>query len=317
MKGKYMLSIYDSKVRFGLELERNITIIKGRSGTGKSTFYNMVVTLLSTNGKSSVHCNCKDKLRILDWHSNWDDEINNSHNKIFIADEHTHYIFTNEFARVVRNSDNYFIFITRSGKLTNLGYSIDSIFELVTEKNNDMYITKLCKRYVYEEENIKPDLVITEDSNSGFEMIKSVMNCTVISSNGNSNVYKTLMENRSRYNRIYIIVDGAAFGAFFERVMVLVDNTNVYLFAPESFEFMLLCEKTFRSKLTDELTKTYNYCDTTEFAHWEQYYTYLLGELCKKYFGVAYKKKTLDNFFKTDNFKEHIKNMLKDLVIDD
>lgn len=32
-----------------------------------------------------------------------------------------------------------------------------------------MYITKLCKRYAYEEENIKPDLVITEDSNSGFE----------------------------------------------------------------------------------------------------------------------------------------------------
>lgn len=166
MKGKYLVSIYDSKIRFDLELERNITIIKGKSGTGKSTFYNMVVALLSTNGTSSVHCNCRDKLRVLDWHSNWDEEISSSHNKIFVADEHTHYIFTNEFARVVRNSDNYFIFITRSGKLINLGFSVDSIFELKTEKMNSMYITKLCKRYIYENGIVKPELVITEDSNS-------------------------------------------------------------------------------------------------------------------------------------------------------
>lgn len=41
MKGKYKIVIHDTNVRYELELERNITIIKGKSGTGKSNLYRM------------------------------------------------------------------------------------------------------------------------------------------------------------------------------------------------------------------------------------------------------------------------------------
>lgn len=317
MKGKYKIVIHDTNVRYELELERNITIIKGKSGTGKTNLYRMIEDVVYSKRGTGVHCNCTDKLRVLRLGDDWESIIRDSHNKIFVADEYIDYVYTNSFARVVNNSDNYFIIITRSSNLTNLGFSVDSIFELGTERNNDYNITKLYKRFTYENEKVRPNLIITEDSNSGFEMIKSIMDCDVISSSGNSSVYRVLMSNYNKYDRIYIIVDGAAFGAFIENIMKRVDNEKVYLFAPESFEFMLLCEKTFRNKLTDELTKTYNYCETTKFAHWEKYYTYLLNKLCKEYFGITYKKKTLDKFFKTDVFKKHIMVMLKDLVVDE
>ena len=161
MKGKYKVVIHDTNVRYELELERNITIIKGKSGTGKSNLCRMVEDAVYSKRETGVHCNCTDKLRVLRLGDNWESIINDSHNKIFIVDEYVGYIYTNSFAKVVNNSDNYFVIITRSSNLTNLGFSVDSIFELVTEKNNDMYITKLCKRYVYEEENIKSDLVVT------------------------------------------------------------------------------------------------------------------------------------------------------------
>lgn len=145
MKGKYKIVIHDTNVRYELELERNITIIKGKSGTGKSNLCRMIEDAVYSKRETGVHCNCTDKLRMLRLGDNWESIINDSHNKIFIVDEYVEYIYTNSFARVVNNSDNYFIIITRSSNLTNLGFSVDSIFELITEKNNDMYIKKLCK----------------------------------------------------------------------------------------------------------------------------------------------------------------------------
>ncbi len=312
MKGRYYLEIYDNKVRYELLLERNITVIKGKSGTGKSTLYTLISNMLETSKARGIHCNCKDKLRILDYRTDWKSELENESNKIFIADESVSYITTNEFARYVNKSDNYFIFITRSGILYNLGYSVNSLFELSTTKENGFNVTKLIDRFAYDSEYIKPNLVIVEDSNSGFDMMKIISNCRVLSGNGNSGVYKVINENLGKYNNICVIVDGAAFGAYIEQIIVL-RKFGVYLFTPESFEFLLLQYKSFYNDVKQEIERTYDFCDSKHFSTWERYYTSLLENICESKYNFKYSKKKLNKFFQVNEFKVHILNIFKDI----
>ena len=313
MKGKYELSIYDNKLHYSLSLERNITIIKGKSGTGKSTLYNMFEDLLSNSRNVGIHCNMKDKLEILNEKSNWGSLINDSHNKIFIADEFTDYITTLDFAKIAQSSDNYFIIISRSGRLKWLTYSVDCIYELVTNKCDNISVTKLYRKYLYVDEKIKPTLVITEDSNSGFEAMKMLAKCDILSAHGRDNVYNTIKENINKYSCIYVIVDGAAFGSCIGRLFPKFKNEEVYIFSPESFEFLLLLSDTFRRYLSTELDCTYDFCDSINYLSWERYYTNLLDYLCKHYYNFNYSKSKLDKFFKSDYFKEHLKGQIKDI----
>ncbi len=52
MKGKISFSIQNRHITFKFDLERNITIITGDSGTGKTKLINMV-RMYSEQGKSS------------------------------------------------------------------------------------------------------------------------------------------------------------------------------------------------------------------------------------------------------------------------
>ena len=152
MKGKYNIIVYNNRLRYELEIERNITVIKGNSGTGKTTLYTMLRDLLSTSRYTGIECNCRDKIKILDNNSDWRNELSINTEKIFISDEGTEYITTQEFSESLNSSDNYFIFITRSGRMRWLTYSADCVYELGTEKVGNISITRLYKR------SVKPDL---------------------------------------------------------------------------------------------------------------------------------------------------------------
>lgn len=140
MKGKYNVVLYDNKVRYELELERNITVIKGKSGTGKSSLYLMFYDLIRNKRNVGIHCNCKDKIAVLDESSDWKSIISNSSNKIFIADEFFEDVTTREFSEVAKNSGNYFIIITRSGRMK---FKLDCMFELSTVNKNNLSLISL------------------------------------------------------------------------------------------------------------------------------------------------------------------------------
>lgn len=146
MRGKYNIVIYNNRLRYELEIERNITVIKGNSGTGKTTLYTMLRDLLSTSRYIGIECNCRDKIKILDNSSDWRNELSINTEKIFISDEGTEYITTKEFVDSLHSSDNYFIFITRSGRMRWLTYSADCVYELGTEKVGNISITRLYKK---------------------------------------------------------------------------------------------------------------------------------------------------------------------------
>ena len=80
-------------------------------------------------------------------------------------DEGAKFINTEEFASAIKNSDNYYVLITRQD-LCSLPYSIHEIYELNTDKiGNRMF----CKQQrIYKSDNISENVmvsnIITEDS---------------------------------------------------------------------------------------------------------------------------------------------------------
>ncbi|MBP3297829.1 MAG: hypothetical protein J6M27_14730, partial [Lachnospiraceae bacterium] len=84
----------------------------------------------------------------------------------------------------------------------------------------------------------------------------------------------------------------------------------------ESFEYMILNTYVFGKYLDKELTETYDYAESSMYYTWEQYYTGLLQDLCKKYPNCTYKKErwnALNNMFKSEKFLKEISDQLTDL----
>jgi predicted ATPase len=124
MKGKYTVIIYDKRIRYELTLERQVTVIKGDSGTGKSTLVRMVRSAVEDERSNVVHCNCADKLCVVFRKKNFEEDIKDNPGKIFFIDEDEEYAWTKEFAEAVKDSDNYFVIMSRSGRLKYLTYDV-------------------------------------------------------------------------------------------------------------------------------------------------------------------------------------------------
>ena len=146
MTGSYNLVLSNKSLRYELTIDRQVTIIKGDSATGKTTLVKYF-TEASRKDSKAMHCNMSDKLEVITASSIEQfaaiEKI--EHDKIFIADENNYITRTKEFAEIVNNSDNYYIIITRSANVKWLTCSVDSVFELKTENKDGKYVTKLSK----------------------------------------------------------------------------------------------------------------------------------------------------------------------------
>lgn len=317
MKGKYTIVIRNNVLRYEITINRNITILKGKSATGKSTLYNLFVQLKKRGSKSGIHCNMTDKIDILDSSEDWNYlqfKLKECRGKIFISDEGNTFIGTPEFAKLIQQSDNYFIFITRSSRLNYLTYSVNSIYELGSEKRGNITVTKMFPMYPNMNTNFYPDIIVSEDSNSGKQMLEMLYrDCQVISASGKDNVAKCVKDliYNNQDSKIYVVVDGAAFGNCIAKIIALISR-NVLVFAPESFEFLLLHEQGFQRYLTDELVNTEKYCDSLEFVSWEQYFTKLLTSICKD-MHISYSKSRLHPHFCSEKFLQFMLIMYKDI----
>lgn len=116
MKGRFSIIIGSKRIRYKLEIDRKVTIIKGQYVEDK---YN--------NQKSFVFCKCDLELVAMplnDFQYNWVSELSESHGKVYVIDEGAKYIYSNLFARCVNTSDNYFIVIFRGYKINNIANRI-------------------------------------------------------------------------------------------------------------------------------------------------------------------------------------------------
>ena len=123
------------------------------------------------------------------------------------------------------DADNYFVIISREG-LPQLPYSVDEIYGLWKGKRAGKY--REARRIYNEMYHIYgsiPELpnqlkvVITEDSNSGYDFFRALFGDHCISSRGKSNIKHMLLKNAN--HPVLAIVDGAAFGPEMQECMEL------------------------------------------------------------------------------------------------
>lgn len=140
MIGAYDIKVRTRKVEYNLHIERNITIIKGNSSTGK-TLLVQAIEDYDTNGKrSGIRVSCDKHCCVLKG-KNWVRDLEEIKDSIVFIDEGSEFTGTKEFARQIKNTDNYYIIVTREDLLC-LSYSIHSILELKSNKINGLIYTE-------------------------------------------------------------------------------------------------------------------------------------------------------------------------------
>lgn len=303
MNGKYILELSTSRIKYSLDIDKRITVIRGQSGSGKTLLYRIATGI--SKGVGSYRSNFSDRIKVLTHNTDIHKFLTEVENCFIFADENIDYIRSEEFAKLIYNSKNYFILITRSS-LDKLTYSYDSVYELDTNNN----ITRLVEKYKDKKINYKPNLVICEDKNSGYEMFSSIFKCKTLSSEGKDKIYNAIINNKDK--DMYVICDGAGFGNCIAKVMTLKPLYNFEIWLPWSFEYLLLTYPHFNKYCVDELNNTHNYANEN-YKSWERFYTYLIQKILFENYKFNYTKSRLHDKLKSNTIKEHVKSKLIDL----
>lgn len=133
MTGIRSIRVRNSRNSYSFELKRNISILCGDSGRGKTTLFEMVREYNRYGRDSGVSVSCDREVLALEG-DDWERVLTKTQNKVVFIDEDSEFIRSDDFSRLVRGSDNYYLLITRN-YLPNLPISVDEIFELSGKKN--------------------------------------------------------------------------------------------------------------------------------------------------------------------------------------
>lgn len=303
MLGRYEIEVYNKRVHYFLTIKRNITILQGHSATGKTELIRLISDYEQNGISSGVTVKCAAACTVLT-NVDWENRLSRLSNYIVFIDEAASFISSKSFAESVRGADNYFVIVSRDD-LEQLPYSVDEIYGLRNVSNSSKY--KAFKQ-VYNEmyhlynlemlHEIQPAVVLTEDSNAGFECFCMIYGGICQSAVGKSNVYNAIRSIET--DNILVIVDGAAFGSEIGKVIRYLDisDKKCVIYAPESFEYLLLKSRIVGVS-TDILDKTYEYADSKEYISWEEFYT---KYLIQKTQGTIYRyrKSKLTEAYKTE-----------------
>ncbi len=319
MIGKYEILLYNNKLHYRLEIKRNITLLRGNSASGKSELIRLLSTYSDNPSSSGITLICEKKCFVLT-EGNWRLFSGSYTDSIFFIDEGNSFLRSKEFADTVKGADNYFVIISRE-KLPQLPYSIDEIYGLREDNASGRYHS--AKR-VYNEmyrifgnipKNINtPDLIITEDSNSGNDFFSILFPGRCISSHGKSNIKSAIAAHADQ--RILAVVDGAAFGPEMQDCMDIISEAKdkVALYAPESFEYLILQSGIIEIPKTI-IEETWNHADSVSFFSWEEFYTRFLSDVTRNSIR-QYSKSALSEYYKTAGNLDKVKSVLPEYIRD-
>lgn len=319
MKGKHRIVVKNNRLHYEFEIKRNITIIQGDSATGKTTLINMLRQAENLGESSGIDVISDVPCKILEG-SNWKIILENSAGNIFFTDEESSFVNTEEFASMVKESDNYFVLITREN-LYNLPYSVDEIYGLhESGKYNDTRKVYQQMYHIYSIEEkfpIEPEKIIVEDSNSGYEFFKKISaekNIACLSAGAKSNIFSLI--KRQSAGEICVIADGAAIGPEMNRLYKeTLKKKNIHLYLPESFEWLILSSGLISDKdIKTMLEEPENYIDSTEYFSWERFFTKLLMTRTEETY-LKYSKSKLNSNYLHEKNKERIVNMMQGIKI--
>lgn len=225
MKGIHKVVVGTKYLKYEFELRRNLTIIRGDSATGKTTLVDMIRTHMNDGESGPVTLNCDKSCYVVEGNL-WKGQLDNIQDSIVFIDEGNEFVRTKDFARAIQQTDNYYVIVTREG-LSALPYSVEEVYGIRTSGKYGSLKQSYHSFYrIYPDsttENIKPEKILTEDSNSGYQFFDAVcaehqMQCDT--ANGKSNVFSYLKAHKDE--KILVIADGAAFGPEMDMILLLV-----------------------------------------------------------------------------------------------
>lgn len=311
MKGKHRVIVSTKRLKYDFELRRNLTIVRGDSATGKTTLVDMIRDYVNNPSGTPVELVCDKKCQVLEG-ALWKEQLSGIADSIVFIDEGNEFIKTLEFASEIQKTDNYYLIITREA-LPSLPYSVEEIYGIRTSgkygtlKQSYHEFYRLYGIDIYEND-VKPEIVITEDSNSGYQFFEQVckenqLKCE--SMNGKSNVFHYL--NMHGNEKVLVIADGAAFGSEIDRVLQLIKGKkNIVLYLPESFEWLVLASGGLKNNFVDKvLEEPSEYVASEDYFSWERFFTAILVEETKDTY-LAYAKKKLNQTYLGEMVRKQI-----------
>ena len=321
MTGAYKVHVRNNRNTYAFTVRRNITILCGDSGTGKTTLYEMIRDFNRFGKQSNVHISC-DKNVIALSGDRWMETLEGLSDSIVLIDEDNDFILTNAFARAVRGSDNYFILETRD-YIPSLPYSVDEIYRISGAKTKKFIPVYQDVDRMYDKPDSRllpfiPEVIITEDSNSGFQFFKNEaekMGIHCVSAQGKTKIGRLLRKYREK--NVAVIADGAAFGSEIRSLVeqqALTPN-KLAIFLPESFEWLILASGVVTVN-SEWLERTEDYADSCKYMSWEQFYTDLLRTITKEMGFMHYKKERLAEYYLHDRTAAMIKKNIKGILFD-
>ena len=320
MKGKYEVIVKSRRLQYKFTINRNITILRGDSATGKTTLIEMIDEFQRNGPASGIEIKCQKACTVLSG-TRWLDNLSAIHDSIVFIDEGDRFPLSEEFASAIKGSDNYYVIVTRVSA-SNLPYSIKEIYGIKNVSGNRYQGTKrlfsefypLCDVSIAQIDN--PDLVIVEDSNSGYQFFSdffSKFGIRCISANGKSNIYAELIQQE--YKTALVIADGAAFGSEIEKVLSVKKARNVIVYLPESFEWLILKSGLIKdSDLADKLDSTHDYVDSKEYFSWERFFTALLVAQSQGTY-LQYSKSDLNPVFLQEHEQKAIIDIVPEIIV--
>ena len=280
MKGKHRVVIQNKRIRYDFEVKRNITVIRGDSATGKTALVDMVREYYENGSASAVELQCDKECTVLEGRT-WSAQLSMMQDSIVFIDEGNSFVMSDDFAEAIQNTDNYYVIVTREG-IPSLPYSVDEVYGIrnsgkygtLKRTYNEFYRLYQIEDYTFP---VCPERVITEDSNSGYQFFQGVCDqeakISCISAQGKSNIFGLV--TKFTVENVLVIADGAAFGSEMGKMVRLIKNyTNIKLYLPESFEWLVL-----RSGLIEDsnIKKVLEYpeeqIESSEYFSWERYFT--------------------------------------------
>ena len=295
--------IASNRIEYRFNIKGKYTIINGDSGTGKTTFYELVRAL---NRGLKLYNSTQIKIIAVPEEFEFFD-IDKFNNSILVIDENCTLFKRKDFAKILQKSNNYFIIMSRTRKLNSLPISVESMYRIKTSGKTNT-LEELYKRQ--EIKNIDNlDLIITEDEGSGYKFIKELLsafdiqNIDIITSHGAASIaYKSIEESIKLRNKknIALIFDYSAFGEYindlYETIRQYSTKCKFYLLDWQSFENYILNSKLYNANINLEDTK----CNYNSLEIYSE-------QLIKKYVA-DYRKDNLSKCLRRDRCIECKKN---------
>lgn len=132
MKGKYNIEIHNGSVVWKLAVCRNLTVIRGNSGTGKQVMIESVDSYCRDKERGirqAIQISCSVPCVTIQDIQKEFSNITVTNSIVFIDEFDTKVVNTEEFARYIKECSNYFVIVQRDrlGRLRNKPWiSIDT-----------------------------------------------------------------------------------------------------------------------------------------------------------------------------------------------